>query len=282
MLGIYALFLSLRDDNSKTMKTILICHENELINRWAIAAWLHSFSNLVAIVSIVDKKQHFLKRAQREIKRVGIFRFLDVIAFRLFHKLFNAKHDKHKTQSILDDCKAKYPVLDWKTIPILQVENPNAPEVEKLFAELQADIILARCKFILKESIFSKAKLGTFVLHPGQCPEYRNAHGCFWAIVNKDYAAVQATLLKIDKGIDTGPVFAYYSYDYNPQKESYAVIQEKVVTENLNQIRKDLQAIYNGAMQPQQRPPRFSKVWGQPWLSKYLRWRLNPQLELRK
>ena len=48
-------------------------------------------------------------------------------------------------------------------------------------------------------------------MHPGICPEYRNSHGCFWALARRDLDHVGATLLQIDEGSDTGPVYAYYT-----------------------------------------------------------------------
>jgi len=45
------------------------------------------------------------------------------------------------------------------------------------------------------------ARSAAFVLHPGICPEYRNAHGCFWALVNRDLARVGVTLLRADRGV---------------------------------------------------------------------------------
>ena len=54
----------------------------------------------------------------------------------------------------------------------------------------------ARCKVILKEKIFGIPRVGTFVMHPGICPEYRNAHGCFWALVRRDLERVGMTLLR--------------------------------------------------------------------------------------
>jgi len=36
-------------------------------------------------------------------------------------------------------------------------------------------------------------------MHPGICPEYRNSHGCFWALANDDPERVGVTLLQIDK-----------------------------------------------------------------------------------
>jgi len=51
---------------------------------------------------------------------------------------------------------------------------------QEFLCKAAPDLTIARCKFILKESIFAVPRDGTFVMHPGICPEYRNAHGCFW------------------------------------------------------------------------------------------------------
>ena len=71
--------------------------------------------------------------------------------------------------------------------------------------------MVARCKRILKERIFAVPRPGTYVLHPGICPEYRNAHGAFWALARRDLDKVGLTLLRIDKGVDTGPVYGYFT-----------------------------------------------------------------------
>ena len=68
------------------------------------------------------------------------------------------------------------------------------------------------------------------MLHPGICPEYRNAHGCFWALARRDLERVGMTLLRVDPGIDTGPVFLHGTYDFDEVEESHAVIQYRAVT----------------------------------------------------
>jgi methionyl-tRNA formyltransferase len=83
-------------------------------------------------------------------------------------------------------------------------------------------------------------------MHPGICPEYRNAHGCFWALANGDSARVGMTLLKIDKGVDTGPVYGHYTYPYDERHESHVVIQHRVVFENLEALREKLEHIAAG------------------------------------
>jgi methionyl-tRNA formyltransferase len=116
--------------------------------------------------------------------------------------------------------------------------------------------------------------VGTFVLHPGICPEYRNAHGCFWALTRRDFERVGMTLLRVDPGIDTGPIFLHGTYDFDEVEESHSVIQYRTVTENLDAIADILTALCRG----EQVPPvavegRASAVWGQPQLTAYLRWK---------
>ena len=76
-------------------------------------------------------------------------------------------------------------------------------------------------------------------MHPGICPEYRNAHGCFWALATGDTGNAGMTLLRIDRGVDTGPVFGYFRVDAT-LAESHIVIQHRVVLDHLDAIRDTL------------------------------------------
>ena len=122
--------------------------------------------------------------------------------------------------------------------------------------------------------MFELARFGSYALHPGICPEYRNAHGCFWALARRDLGRVGMTLLRIDRGIDTGPVLLQASYPFDEVRESHHVIQGRVVFENLDAIGNTLRAIARG----QPPPPidtagRASATWGQPRLTDYVRWK---------
>jgi methionyl-tRNA formyltransferase len=155
----------------------------------------------------------------------------------------------------------------------LTAVSPNTGDVQRFLADLKPDLMIARCKFILRPEIFSIPSAGTFVLHPGICPEYRNAHGCFWALVNRDLARVGMTLLRVDSGIDTGPIFFQGTYPYDEVRESHIVIQYRVVLENLGEIRETLLAVCRKSRASIATAGRRSRVWGQPRLSAYLRWR---------
>lgn len=258
------------------MKTLLICHEGAMLEQDGMARWLASFSELVGVLILREKGQRKFKRIKREIERVGLFRFLDVSAFRVYYKTFLAKDDDEWEENKLAELREKYPQSD---APILITHSPNSKEAEEFIKQANPDIVIARCKVILTKRIFSIAKVGTFVMHPGVCPEYRNAHGCFWALTRGDFEKVGMTLLKVDAGVDTGNVYGYYSYPYDSKNETHVRIQNRVVLDNLDELRVKLEEIADGRAATIDTAGRESGVWGHPWLSRYLGWKRRAQRE---
>ncbi len=172
--------------------------------------------DLAGAVVIREPGGRLRKRIAREIKRVGAWRFLDVLAFRVYHRLMHAAGDRRWESQELARLRADYP--DRPDAPEIVVASPNSAEAQAFIAAQQPDLVIARCKTLLNERIFSIPRLGTYVMHPGICPEYRNAHGCFWALASGDHANVGMTLLRIDKGVDTGPVFGYFRVDADARR----------------------------------------------------------------
>jgi methionyl-tRNA formyltransferase len=237
-----------------------------------LARWLNSFSNLVAIVIVQEPPSQVWRRVRREVKRIGVLRFLDVLAFRFYYGIFLVRKDRRWEQQELREKCLIYGDIAPDTA-IFKTLSPNTRETEAFIRKMKPDLVLARCKVLLKESIFSISAKGTFVMHPGICPEYRNAHGSFWALANRDLKMVGMTLLRIDKGVDTGPVFGYYTYPFDELRESHIVIQHRVVLENLDALRIKFLEIFNGTAIQLNTSGRSSATWGQPWLTKYLKWK---------
>lgn len=254
------------------MKTLLIAHHDEPLNRIGVARWLASFSDVVGVIEVREPAARLWRRVRRELRRVGALRFLDVLAFRLYYRLLRAAGDRAWQAREFERLCTAYPPLDPDT-PVLVTPSPNSAEAAAFIRRVAPDVVLARCKSLLKREVFALPPRGTFVLHPGICPEYRNAHGCFWALANDDVHRVGATLLRIDEGIDTGPVFGYFSYAFDEVAESHFVIQNRVVLENLDAIRRKLVEVYDGRATPLDTSRRPSAAWGQPWLTRHLRWK---------
>jgi len=256
------------------MKTVLICHRDEPQNGIGLARWLASFTDLAGVMILEETRERKWRRLRREIRRVGWLRFVDVVAFRLYYRVFLAARDRRWEDSVIAEICSKY-TKPGPSTRYLVTSSPNTKEGEAFLRECAPDIVIARCKQILSERVFTIARSGTLVMHPGVCPEYRNAHGCFWALANRDLDKVGMTLLKIDKGVDTGPIYGYYTYPFDEVSESHFVVQSRVVLDNLNALRDKLLQIERGEAATIDVKGRNSGEWGQPWLTRYLKWKAD-------
>jgi formyl transferase-like protein len=254
------------------VKTLLICHDEYPLDREAIARWLASFSNLAGLIVLRENKGQLWRRIRRELNRSGPLGFCDVLAFRLYYSVFLSRADQEWEMRELEKLRGVYPPVP-QNVPVLYTHSPNTPEAQRFVESLQPDIVIARCKTLLKESVFSIPTKGTLVMHPGICPEYRNAHGCFWALANGDLERVGMTLLRIDRGIDTGPTYGYFTSDFDEVKESHIVIQNRVVFDNLDRIRSKFEEIFRGEAVRLDTTGRTSATWGQPRLTSYVKWK---------
>ena len=252
------------------MRTLVICHDGADLDREGLVRWLGSFSTVAGTLVIKEPGGRLRKRIAREITRVGFWRFLDVLAFRAYHTMTKAAGDRRWERRALDHLRTRFP--DRPEPPELVVGSPNSKGAEAFIRERKPDLVVARCKTLLSDRIFTIPRLGTYVMHPGICPEYRNAHGCFWAMATGDWDNVGMTLLRIDKGVDTGPVYGYFRVDANP-RESHAITQHRVVLDHLDAIRATLLAIEAGTATSIDTTGRKSAAWGQPWLSALVRLR---------
>jgi folate-dependent phosphoribosylglycinamide formyltransferase PurN len=256
----------------KITRTVLICHHDEPLNRFGLARWLASFTDLAAIIIVCEPKTVLWARIRREVRRVGLLGILDVLAFRLFYQFVLARADNAWMKATLEELIQRYDQIPTST-QVLETSSPNSPESLRLIQQVQPNLILARCKNILRKQVFQLASHGTFVIHPGICPEYRNAHGCFWALASRDLDNVGMTLLRIDAGVDTGPVYGYYRCHYDEVRESHAVIQDRVVFDNLCELKTKFEEISTGTARVIDTSGRNSKAWGQPRLTSYLHWK---------
>jgi peptidoglycan/xylan/chitin deacetylase (PgdA/CDA1 family) len=263
------------------MKVILIYHEGAKVNEIVITRWLNSFSNLSGLVVIKEAQSKKINRIKIEIRRVGVIRFLDILIYKLYYKIFLDKKDKRWLNIKIKELIKRYPELK-NDIPLIVVDSPNNIKVKDFINKINPDIVIARVKVLLSPEIFLIPKKGTYIFHPGICPEYRNSHGCFWALANRDMNKVGMSLVKIDKGIDTGPIHGFFYADFDEKSDSHIVIQNKVVLDNLFSLEKELLKINNETSFSIDTKESVSNTWGQPWMTKYVYWKFNAFLNGKK
>ena len=253
-------------------RVVLICHAGDALDAQGLAAWLATSLQLAGVVMLHESLAHKWRRIRGELRRIGWLRFLDVLAFRLYYGLRQSRADGAWMRAELARLRARYPA-PLEDVPRIHAPAPDTPAVRAFLEGLRPDAIVARCKFILKPEVFDLARAGSFAIHPGICPEYRNAHGCFWALARRDLGRVGMTLLRIDRGIDTGPILLQASCPFDEARESHVVIQYRVVLENLDAIAAALRAACAGNAPVVPVRGRRSAAWGQPSLTAYLKWK---------
>ncbi|OFW03810.1 MAG: hypothetical protein A3I61_16295 [Acidobacteria bacterium RIFCSPLOWO2_02_FULL_68_18] len=252
---------------------VLICHEQDRLDTEGLASWLASTLRLAGLIIIRDRPGRLWRASRREIRRAGWLRFADVVAFRAYARLRLAGRDAAWKEQAVERLRERYPA-DLTAVPRIVVSSPNSGAARRFMAGLRPDLAIARCKVILKREVFELPRVGTFALHPGICPEYRNAHGCFWALVNRDLDRVGMTLLRVDAGVDTGPIYLQGRCDIDEVRESHVVIQHRAVIEHLDAIGRVLLSLCRGEhVAPVDTAGRRSAAWGQPRLSDYFRWK---------
>ena len=166
---------------------VLICHEAERLDRDGLASWLASTMKLAGLLIIRDGADRRWRAVRREMRRVGPWGLIDVVAFRALARVVHGRRDRELgggrswigCASGIRPTSARYRQLT--------VSSPNSVEARAFVERVQPDLAIARCKVLLDRGRSTRSReRGTFVLHPGICPEYRNAHGCFWALANRD------------------------------------------------------------------------------------------------
>ncbi len=129
------------------MRTLLICHDGADLDREGLARWLGSFTTFTGTVVIKEPGGRLRKRIAREIKRVGLWRFLDVLAFRVYHRLTQAAGDRQWETRELNRLRSWYP--DRPDAPEAVVASPNSAEAQAFISAQQPDLVIARCKTLL-------------------------------------------------------------------------------------------------------------------------------------
>lgn len=93
-------------------------------------------------------------------------------------------------------------------IPVLQPERAKNPEFVVEFRSLKPDVaVVMAYGQILPKALLEIPPHGCVNIHTSILPKYRGAAPIQWAILNGD-AETGVTLMKMDEGMDTGPIIA--------------------------------------------------------------------------
>lgn len=251
-------------------ETVLLRHRGSKFDHEVVGRWLAATTDLAAEIVVEPDRRRRLRTLKHEYRRSGVLGLVDALLFRVYYSATLADSASEKVDELVARSRANYDDYD---VPKYAVDDPNSVETQNVLVDVTPDLMVARTKVLLEEDVYSVPRYGTFVIHPGICPEYRNQHGCFWALANGDDENVGYSLLRIDDGIDTGEIFAQNGTTFDPLNDEHTYLQSKVVADNLDEMEEVLRSVANGTATLIDTDGRPAGFWGMPKMSAWVTWK---------
>jgi len=112
------------------------------------------------------------------------------------------------------------PVAQSRGVPVLQPRRVREPAAQAAIAALRADIhVVVAYGQILPLSLVELPRHGSVNVHASLLPRYRGAAPIQWAIARGETETGVSTM-RLDAGLDTGPVFLRRSLPIGPDETS--------------------------------------------------------------
>jgi folate-dependent phosphoribosylglycinamide formyltransferase PurN len=172
---------------TKPIKVLLLAYPDNPVGSVFIRAFLRNSVPLSGVLVETKTARSNWKRIRVKIRKDGLTDAL----FRIFDVFFL----KLAGRNVLGIAKRS-------GIPVYKVDRFNSPETAVLIESLSVDILAIASAPILKEYVFSKAKIGCLNAHPGWLPRYRGIGANRAALLNGELPGV--CIHFVDAGIDTG------------------------------------------------------------------------------
>lgn len=101
--------------------------------------------------------------------------------------------------------------LDTRPIPpelVSNVSSVNSEDTIALIRQIAPEVIIVNGTRIIAERVLGSTEATFINTHAGITPQYRGAHGAYWALYCDDREHCGVTVHVVDPGIDTGEVIA--------------------------------------------------------------------------
>jgi methionyl-tRNA formyltransferase len=205
--------------------------------------------------------------------------------------------DRPKGRELREQASPVKVLAEQLGLPVLQ---PARARDENFIAQLRALqpelIVVAAYGQMLPPGILDLPRHGCLNIHASLLPKYRGAAPIQWAIANGD-TETGVTLMKIDTGLDTGPIVAQRRTPIQPTDDS-ATLRERLAQLGAELLVETIPDYVAGRIRPQPQPvegvshaPKIGKedgriewrqpaqtIWNRlraftPWPGAYTSWR---------
>jgi methionyl-tRNA formyltransferase len=177
--------------------------------------------------------------------------------------------------ALTDEVQKRIPP-DYRRPPITHIDNINSAEGQTKLRALKPDVCVLMLHPLLTEKTFTIPALGMLVFHPGVTPEYRGPHAAFWATMRNELWGIGWSLLKVDKGIDTGPVLAQGTcFGANPFEDSHIIMGHKAHFEGIPAVVEVLKQLERSEYPTVKMVNRRTMNYTHPGITDYIRYRMQ-------
>ncbi|MCF7993671.1 MAG: hypothetical protein K9L88_02390 [Chromatiaceae bacterium] len=135
--------------------------------------------------------------------------------------------------------------LSEQNITHLALPDINSTEAIKQIRDHEPSLFLiAGFSTIFKQPLLEIPSIGTLNLHAGKLPQYRGGSPLNWQLINGELKA-GISVIKVDTGIDTGPVMAEATIEIGP-RTTIADLHEQANARFPSLVRIALERTYSG------------------------------------
>ena len=166
-------------------------------------------------------------------------------------------------------------------VPVLQPSRARDVQFVSQLRGLQPDlIVVVAYGHILPPAILELPRFGCLNVHTSLLPKYRGAAPIQWAVANGE-TETGVTVMKMDAGMDTGPILAQRQTPISPQDDS-ASLHDRLAQLGAGLLLETIPDYVSGKIQPQPQPenatyaPKIKKEDGQ------IDWKLPAQTILNR
>jgi folate-dependent phosphoribosylglycinamide formyltransferase PurN len=159
------------------------------------------FGDVAILVEDKESRSRFLKR---RVKRLGLLQVGGQLAFQAIAVPLLKRLSRRRIEQIK---AAGGIVTDASSIETAEhVSSVNSEEALVWLQSVRPKVVVVNGTRIISKRILSATDAVFINTHCGITPEYRGAHGGYWALANRDRANCGVTIHLVDQGVDTGAI----------------------------------------------------------------------------
>ena len=214
---------------------------------------------------------------RRRLKKYSIFKVVDEVLFYSYYRFFLKRREAVYSDRMIETYRREHGLTPSdKPVTVFNVADVNAPEIREALLAEEVDAMFADClNSYVKPATFEAPRLGTFLWHEGFTPEYRGFHSPLYTIMNMELDKLGSTLLKMDRGFDTGPIILQVPVrDVDPLTEPHPYIAHKAILDSLPEVEGVLAALEAGRPLPTvNKEGAPSRLYTRPGLTDLIKYR---------